>query len=415
MAQSFRSSFFKGPSTITGPGNPGNRFVNAVDGSSAAIKRFLTEATHGPAAAGREARRTGTYAPAVGIELHAGEVLQGLVTLGLSMNRPAILALMGQGRDWVWDIRDHTPNGPPRPALASKMKGRSDYAVRMPDLPANSQGYHLWRREAMMCWTAIDRARQRQKVSGGLMRRGVSGSTGDIGRFIDDDRAIVRTRQMLMEGEGGANIRGITWGGEDKGSLWASIGVQANTKSGVGELSAFSNNFYAGYVNDGFEHGLVPIIRTTRRDGKLSNPRNKVWAVLSIEWLGNYPIWGHESYPTEQGTLTGQIEAFAFHGETVGQAGSGDTIGMGSVAFAKRDDPAASVKIQARKHQEGKHFFEKGTEKFLMRVLPRWRTDVDNIIRQAFYEGKTFHSIDALYKRRVSKGASGGNRPGTFA
>lgn len=389
--RTFSSPFFKGASPA---GGVLDRYSSAIDAGTVAIRRILSGASN-------ERQRRDREHPMLGIEMHAGEVLHGLTNLGLSMDRAAILALMSQGDSWVWDIRHFTPDGPTRPALAEKLKGRGDYAERMPFLPNQGMGSRLWRREAQMAWRVVDKARH-------------SGLSHSGAQYAADDAALQKTRQLLSEPENNGRTKKV-WGGEDLGSLRSSIAVRATIGGGVGELTAYSNNFYAGYVNDGFDHGLVPIIRTTRKDGKLSNPRNKVWAVLSIGWLGDYDIWSHERWATAKGQPTGQVEAFSFIGKEVGKAQSGDMLGAGSVAFAKRNDATAAVKITARKHQEGIHFFEKGTEEFLTTMLPRWRTDVNNIIRQAFYEGKSHHQIAALYARRVAKGKTGGNRPGTFA
>lgn len=388
--RTFSSGFFQGG---TGGGIV-DRYTSAMDASAVAIRRILSGASN-------ERQRQDRDHPMVGIEMHAGEVLYGLINLGIAMYRPAILAIMSQGDSWVWDIRHFTPDGPTRPALAEKMHGRGDYAERMPFLPSQAMSSRLWRREAQMALREVGKA--------GKSHLGGSGA-----RFAADHAWLEKARGLLSEPVSDARIKKI-WGGEDLGSLRSSIAVRATIGGGVGELTAYSNNFYAGYVNDGFDHGLVPIIRTTRRDGKLSNPRNKVWAVLSIGWLGDYDIWSHERWATSNGQATGQVEAFSFIGKEVGKAQAGDTLGAGSVAFAKRNDPTASVKITARKHQEGIHFFEKGTTEWLGSVLPRWRTDIDNIIRQAFYEGKSHHQIAALYAKRVAKGKTGGNRPGTFA
>lgn len=400
MALVSKGGFFQGG---TG-GGVVDRFTRAMDMSGAAVKRLLTQAG---TATDMGSFRGKDY-PMYGFELEAGKVLRGLVNLGLSMNRPAILALMSQGQDWLWDIRDFTPNGPPRPALALKMEGRGEYAERVTGLPTTSQGFHVWRREAMRCWMALDDVRK---------ERGQPplGFTGPItSRKSEDDHAIRQTREMLQEGIGGANISRIVWGDDNKkGSLWASIGVRGMQGNGTLELTAFSNNFYAGYVNDGFDHGLVPVIRRTNSSGRMTSPVNKVWAVLSIGWLGNYPIWGHESFPQGKGgDHTGQAEFFAFTPARRGEMGPDDqpSPGSGVVAFAKRGDDTAKVGIKAGKHQEGVHFFEHGTEQFLTRALPRWRRDVDRIIQQAWDKGTSYHEIDALYKRRVTRGRPGAGR-----
>jgi hypothetical protein len=406
------SGFFQG-------GRPAVSQLQALDTASSYINRALIEGSHLEPLGPNIHPSKGALYPMMGVELHAGEVLRGLVMLGLSMNKTALTALMAEGNQWVWDIRDFTPRGPPRSALAERMSGSGEeayYRPRQPNLPRYGSGFRTWRREAEMAWSAVRKA-SRARSSAIAMAGG--GHVSGLGRFADDDRAILETRDALMRGVGGANIEKVKWGGEETGSLWASIAVRGvqDPQGGVVEVTAYSNNFYAGYVNNGFEHGLVPVVRQTKRgDGKLGGFRNKIWAILSIEWLGAYDIWEHTSSPRTkkgEGNETGQTEGFAFTGS--GHQGDQLTPGEGFVGFAKRNDGQANIKILATKSEVGVRFFEKGTEVFLGRVLPRWRADVDAIIRRTWDEGKSFSANDKLYQRRVRKGFQGGNRPGTYA
>lgn len=166
-------------------------------------------------------------------------------------------------------------------------------------------------------------------------------------------------------------------------------------------MSAFSDNYYAAYVNDGFHHGLMPVMRRQGSEGQLLKSRYKFYTTLPVARLGDYPIWStFEKIATTSDGKNDLFEGFAFN-----QAQNILTPGTGVVAFADRQGTGP--------WEPGHQMFEKGTAWFMTKAQGKWRRDVNNIFAQAWEGGRVFHEIDRQF--RIGKGVTGRNRPGTFA
>lgn len=329
----------------------------------------------------------------VTVELHMGELLYGLANLGMAMNTATMTALLRQGDEWVQAIRDFTPQGPEsqdeqgrHSRQPRQLPAGMNWAPHQTSVPADSYSLKIWKEE---CHLAIKAARDQ------------------LGFHPSDntDRvALDRAAQLIRDGynkiPGNQNF---VWGASERGSLWSSIGIRGRSAHNAGhvQMSAFSDNYYAGFVNDGFHHGLMPILRRQGSEGQLIKSRYQFYTTLPVARLGDYPIWSEfEKIMTTTEGKNDMYEGFSYD-----KAQNILTPGAGVVSFADRKGTGP--------WEPGHHMFEKGTAMFMTKASGKWRRDVDNIFRQAWDGGRVFHEIDRQF--RVGKGVTGGNRPGTFA
>lgn len=342
-----------------------------------------------PLRGGRESQKSRMLT----VSLEMGDVIYGLANLGMAMNKPALSALMAQGDDWVAAIRDHTPHGPTSEDDAGRhsrqprrLPAGLKAAARLSSVPADSYSHRIWKNEGLF---AIKEARR----------------AGGYGPHEADDKVVLdKAAQLIQRGYSGAPANeNFQWGGTEQGSLWSSIGVKGHTSMHAGhiQMEAYSDNYYAGYVNDGFHHGLMPMLRRQSHSGGLMKFKFKPYISISRERLGDYPIW-RTMNKIDSSVEGGQplFEAFAWDDESemlTPDAG-------GKVTFAVRE---------SKPWQEGAHMFEKGTAQFLTRATGKFRKDMEAVFHKAWDNGLVWHDIDRQF--RVRAGHTGGNHPGTFA
>lgn len=362
---------------------------------------------NGPNPLANERHKTGY--PMMGVKVHMGRVIHSLVNMGFAMNTVAIKEIMKRGDEWVYDIRHHTPQGQVRTmpihafdvsAAASRTMSETYYARRQISVPADAYSFRIWKRDAAGVIEDIRKEHVRQ----GRMWAAEEDDAPDS-EFVDMAAKLI---QSGYNGEKGR--KDFKWGGDQEGgmgSLWSSIavrGMKPYKEGGQIQMVAYSNNHYAGYVNDGFQHGLIPILRRAHggREGQLMGRKFKLYTILSVARLGHYPIWdvfepvGREDSGGKKTQDWSVMEGFAYDKEA-----NILTPGKNVVDFAERTSP---------KMQEGKHMFERGTQDFMARLGWSWQSDVDKIMKNAFDRNLNWSWMEKSQQGRFrrGKGAGGG-------
>jgi hypothetical protein len=323
----------------------------------------------GPTGIGRQA--------AFRVELNAGAVAYGMMNLGLALNVPAMSAISQRAGLLQADIRSFTPHGVARDLpfqLSNTIPARSHEA------PSDNSSMKIWKREAA-----------------GLLQQleNLSGSAPDMA-MIQKAHEILRSEHRFY--------RPPTYNLEKEfGSLYLSIQAEARQKLGNTELEAWSDNYYAGFVEEGFNHGLEPVMQFAGENGKIAKRGGQAstWIHLSLARLG---FGGAEDKRTDWMDFSGESEGD--DGQVVQFGYAWD---LKTMELSKGAPQQTMISWRPRtqsKTQPGVHMFAKGMEKFLSEQAPAWRRDVDQIFRQAWDRGMAWYDIDKQFRMR--KGAPGG-------
>lgn len=312
------------------------------------------------------------------VSLEAGAVMKGLINLGMAMSKNAMEAMLIRGEELLWDIREETPTGPPRdlPPGLDVESGRT--ASRTLSTPGDS----------------FAQARYRALAEEALSALGHESHHGESLTSAADRHDLEEARALLREGGHGGPAIDFVWG-DEKGSLWNSIAVKPRMarSGGHADVEAYSNNYYSGFVNDGFDHGLIPILRFQKGDN-LMKRKWRLYATIPVSQLGQgYSTWSVYKNMGGGDSNDDLTAGFSYFGDQLSP-------GAGVVDFADRTGDA--------KHQEGVHMFEKGFTAWLNRAVPRWKNDVDKIVRQNWGEGKAFTTSVRGPQLRNVAGSAGG-------
>lgn len=324
----------------------------------------------------------GGRAEMVTISLEAGQVVKGLINMGFTLNQPALNALAKRGRDLLDSIRFYTPTGPPRdlPEGLDVESGNSAPRGHL-ETPNDSMNQEGFLHEAQATIDALHRQSDHTPLS-------------RVDKMeLEEAEALLR-----MGAHGGQPRPTFTWG-DEPGSLWNSIAVRPGSAMGGGhiELDAYSNNYYSGFVNDGFDHGLMPILRFAGPDNKLLKNKFRRYTTLDVRELGQaYPIWS-TFHQGAGGDAADQLTSgFSYFGDQL-------TPGGGVVDFADRSGGE-------QKHEPGVHMFERGFETWFNHAMPGWKRDLERLVEQAWDEGSVWHALDKGPSLRVAKGVPAGGQ-----
>lgn len=367
--------------------------MSAIDSATAAIRRIAAQSTvTGPGSfdyriardrMGRGRHRGGVMASrqrSATITLDAGRVAYGVMNTALAMNIPAVTALVSKAHLLQEDVRSFTPQGPPRDLPEQLSRGLPERALQV---PMDSRSWDIWQAEGAKLLNEL--------------KETSSGGTDEM--FLNRAYLVLKSRHKGFQKP---RQRGMDQGGnlQGFGSLWLSIEAHAEQEPGAGLISAKSDNYYAGFVEEGFAHQLEPVLQ--RSTGGQIWRRKDIRANLTVARLGYYP-W------------------MDWSGDGVSVSGDAFQVGyewdMKTSELGKGNNPASTMiswrTRQGGNKQPGVHMFAKGMAKFLTEQMPAWRKDVDRIFVQAWDQGKVWHEIDRQF--RVRKGVTGQNRPGTYS
>lgn len=335
-----------------------------------------------PSVAGKKTRRySGSHLgrqASFTVELNAGAVAYGMMNLGLALNVPAMSALAQRASILQEDVRSFTPHGIDRDLpfqLANAIPKRSHEA------PSDNSSMKIWKREAE-----------------GLLQQlsNLSGSAYDFS-MIQKAHDILRSEHRFYR----PPVYNLE---KEFGSLYMSIQAEAKQKLGAVNVHAWSDNYYAGFVEEGFNHGLEPIIQFAGEGGKIASRggQAKTWIHLSLARLG----YGGSDDP--------RSDWMDYSGRSEGEGGSVTEFGyswdLRTMELSKGIPQQTMISWRPRTHsktQPGVHMFAKGMEKFLSEQAPAWRRDIDRIFTQAWDRGLAWHAIDKQFRQRKGSPAGG--------
>jgi len=311
------------------------------------------------------------------VHIDTSEVLYALVNLGLAYNKIPFDLFAQRGREWVEAVRAVTPVGLPRelpPHLA----------IKIPRPMASSAPTSLSQFE-------LEGIRALSEAKKQVHR----------GDPEHNSRArLAKAEALLREGSGGYDLGHYSDNEADAGgSLRESIKLRVTKarRSGFMGMEVYSNNYYAGFVDQGFQHALAPMFQRADENKKLLPMRSKVYANLQVARTGAYPF---TSFMDSWGGESGEIMYSGF-----AWSGSGDD------KVLDPGNPRAFVSFELRQnaaHQDGVRFMEKGTTAWLTSVMPGWQRDVERMVNRVFNDASyplTWHENER--QQRVSKGLPG--------
>jgi hypothetical protein len=311
------------------------------------------------------------------------EVLYALGNLGLAMDHTAQTALAAHVPAWAEAVRVFTPSGPPRRLPPRLMP---HVAPRVPSAPHSSQGISVWGGNMAAAKAVGEKALH----ADGRSHPAAEARFNKVGR-------------LLAEGQRGVDLP--TWSkppSDPEANLRASINYRIDKPSrraGFIQAEVYSDNYYAGFVDQGFDHGLEPVWRITGPNNRKVRPLPKwieLYANIDPEQLGDYAFTHLETDSRfgDEGSVAG------FTWDTFTQM-----LGWGG---------GSAVTFMERHHslrQPGVHFFEKGTAAWLSATVPKWRNEVNRIMQRSFDEG--LHWLPQEKQQRVRAGM--GRASGRFA
>lgn len=367
--------------------------LSAIDSAAAAIRSIAAQSgsTTGSGIDYRIARdRTGKGRHRGGLmasrqasatfTLDAGRVAYSVMNTALAMNIPMVTALVSRSHILQDDVRSFTPQGPSRDLPQQLSRGIPE---RVLQVPMDARSWDIWQAEGAKLLTEL--------------KATSTGGTDEM--FLNRAYLVLKSKHKGFQKP---RQRGMDDAGnlQEFGSLWLSIEAHAQQEPGAGMISAKSDNYYAGFVEEGFAHQLEPVLQRST-GGKIWR-RKDIRANLTVARLGYYPWmdWSGDGVSNN-----GDVFQVGYEWDLkTSELGQGNNAASTMISWRTR---------QAGNKQPGVHMFAKGMAKFLMEQMPAWRRDVDRIFRQAWDEGKVWHEIDRQF--RVRKGVTGQNRPGTYS